>query len=150
MYCKPTVNNGSIVIYYGVNGIMRFPTGIKISKVKNRNNKFKEWDYKRYMVRGDVKNSNEMNETIGRWLKNADDVVSRFLKEDIKITADELRKELKKIKEGKAEVKTSIFLDHYNVYMELKRSQIIERDNKSNESSATSYPPDLTCQFGII
>ena len=48
MYCKAKVNNGSVVIYYGVNGIMRFPTGVKISKDKDKQNKFKDWDSKKY------------------------------------------------------------------------------------------------------
>ena len=134
MYCKPKVNNGSVVIYYGVNGVMRFPTGIKISKVKSRNNKFKEWDYKNNRVRNEVKNSSSMNSIIARWLKSADDIVTQYFHDDIKITAPELQKELTKIKEGKAEVKSSLFLDHYKVFYEQKREQIIEREQKSDDS----------------
>jgi len=137
MYCKPTVNNGSIVIYYGVDGIMRFPTGIKISKDKTRNNNYKEWDYKKKMVRLEVRNSTEMNKTIDNWLTKADDIVSRYIKEGIKISAKELKNELTKIKNGNIETRTSIFLDHYEDYIERKRIQLIERDNRSNVSFVT-------------
>ncbi|MFN7100901.1 MAG: hypothetical protein ACK4M4_11070, partial [Flavobacterium sp.] len=68
MYCKAKVNNGSVVIYYSVNGIMRFPTGVTISKDKNNQNKFKEWDYKKNRVAQDVKNATKMNKTIADWI----------------------------------------------------------------------------------
>jgi len=137
MYCTPKVNNGSIVIYYGVDGIMRFPTGIKISKDKIRNNKFKEWDYKKEMVRVEVRNSTEMNKTIENWLTKADDIVSKHIKEGVKVSAKELKAELTKIKNGNVETRTSIFLDHYEDYMERKRVQLIERGNRSDISFIT-------------
>lgn len=134
MYCKPIVNNGSIVIYYSVDGIMRFPTGIKISKNKTRSNKFLEWDYKKHMVKVNVRNSTDMNKTIENWLTNADDIVSKYIKEGIKISAKELKSELLKIKNGKLETKTGIVLDHYEDFLERKRIQLIERDNRSDIS----------------
>jgi len=137
MYCKPKVNNGSITIYYGVDGVMRFPTGIKISKSKNRDKKFKEWDYKKNMVRVDVRNSTEMNKTIENWLTRADDIVSEHIKDGIKISAKELTSKLTKIKNGNTETRTSIFLDHYEDYMERKRIQIVERDSRSDISFIT-------------
>ncbi|KUO66631.1 MAG: hypothetical protein APF83_01430 [Lutibacter sp. BRH_c52] len=137
MYCKPKVNNGSVVIYYGVAGIMRFPTGVKISKLKDRNKKFKDWDYKKNMVRVDVKNATDMNKTIDNWLTKADDIVSLYLKDSVEISASELNKELTKIKQGKVEIKTSILLDHYAEYMKRKRNQLVERENKSDISYIT-------------
>lgn len=137
MYCTPKVNNGSIVIYYGIDGIMRFPTGIKISKDKNRKNNYKEWDYKKDMVRVEVRNSTEMNKTIENWLTKADDIVSKYIKDGIKISAKELKTELTKIKDGNVETRTSIFLDHYEDYTERKRIQLIERDNRSDVSFVT-------------
>lgn len=47
MYVKIKVNNGSIVIYYAVKGEMRFPTGVKISKVKNKKGFFTDFDHKK-------------------------------------------------------------------------------------------------------
>jgi hypothetical protein len=137
MYCKPKVNNGSVVIYYGVEGIMRFPTGVKISKIKDRNKKFKDWDYKKSMVRVDVKNATDMNKTIDNWLTKADDIVSLYIKDSVKISASELNKELTKIKLGKVEIKTSILLEHYAEYMKRKRNQLVERENKSDISYIT-------------
>lgn len=137
MYCSPKVNNGSVVIYYGITGVMRFPTGIKISKDKNSSNKFKEWDYKNQMVKVSVRNSTEMNKTIENWLTKADDIVSEHIKDGIKISAEELKSKLTKIKNGKVETRTSVFLDHYENYMERKRVQIVERDNKSDISFVT-------------
>jgi len=137
MYCKPKVNNGSVVIYYGVKGVMRFPTGVKISKSKDRNKKFIQWDYKNSRVSIDVNNSTDMNRIISDWLVKADNIVSEYLKDGATITADELKRNLNNLKEGKAQIKTSLFLDHYDEFMERKRVQLVERDNKSNISYAT-------------
>lgn len=137
MYCKPKVNNGSVVIYYGVAGIMRFPTGVKISKLKDRNKKFKDWDYKKNMVRVDVKNATYMNKIIDNWLTKADDIVSLYINDSVEISASELNKELTKIKQGKVEIRTSILLDHYAEYMKRKRNQLVERENKSDISYIT-------------
>ncbi|UPS90290.1 tyrosine-type recombinase/integrase [Bizionia sp. M204] len=137
MYCKPKVNNGSVVIYYGTKGVMRFPTGVKISKSKDRSKKFIQWDYKNNRVSIDVPNSTDMNKIISDWLVKADNIVSEYLKDGATITADELKSNLDRLKDGKAQVKTSLFLDHYDEYMERKRVQLVERGNKSNESYKT-------------
>lgn len=137
MYCKPIINNGSVVIYYGVEGVMRFPTGVKISKSKDRNKKYKDWDYKNNKVNLDVSNSTDMNKIIADWVMKADNIVSEYLKEGATITAKELAKNLKNLKQGKAQIKTSIFLEHYDDYMERKHLQLVERDNKSDISFAT-------------
>lgn len=137
MYCKAKVNNGSVVIYYGVDGIMRFPTGVKISKGKDKQNKFKDWDYKKNMVSSDVENATKMNKVIADWITKADDIVSRSLIDGVKITAPELEKELTDIREGKIKVKSELFLDNYMDFMERKRTQLVERIGKSDISFTT-------------
>ena len=138
MYCKATVNNGSVVIYYGINGIMRFPTGVKISKAKDRQNKFKDWDYKKNCVNSDVKNSAEMNKGIADWLTKADNIVSQYLITDgVNITAPELKKILTDIKQGKINAKSEFFMSNYLDFQERKRVQLVERAGKSNESFKT-------------
>jgi hypothetical protein len=93
MYCKVIVNNGSVVIYYGVGGIMRFPTGAKISKIKDKQKKLKQWDYKNDRVNSDVENSAKMNKAIADWLTKADNIVSQYLIDyGINIPAPELKK----------------------------------------------------------
>ncbi len=155
MYCKAKVNNGSVVIYYGVDGIMRFPTGVKISKGKDKQNKFKEWDYKKNMVSSDVENATKMNKVIADWITKADDIVSRSLIDGVKITAPELEKELTDIREGKIKVKSELFLDNYMEFMERKRIQLVERDAKSNISYATygtfkSTIDDFEAENGVV
>ena len=109
MYCKVAVNNGSVVIYYGVGGIMRFPTGVKISKVKDKQKKLKQWDYKNERVSSEVENSVEMNKVIADWLTKADNIVSQHLIEGIKIDAKELSKTLSGLKSGTIQLKTGLF-----------------------------------------
>jgi len=137
MYCKVKVNNGSVVIYYGVNGIMRFPTGVKISKAKDKQNNFKEWDYKKNMVSSDVENATKMNKVIADWITKADDIVSRSLIDGVKITAPELEKVLTDIREGKIKVKSELFMDNFLEFMERKRIQLVEREGKSDISYNT-------------
>ncbi len=137
MYCKVKVNNGSVVIYYGVNGIMRFPTGVKISKAKDKQNNFKEWDYKNNMVNLDVENATKMNKVIADWIAKADDIVSKSLIDGVKITAPELEKDLKDIREGKIKVKSELFMVNFLEFMESKRIQLVEREGKSSISYGT-------------
>ena len=155
MYCKAKVNNGSVVIYYGVNGIMRFPTGVKISKVKDKQNKFKEWDSKKNMVSSDVENATKMNKVIADWITKADDIVSRSLIDGVKISAPELEKELTDIREGKIKVKSELFMVNYMEFMERKRIQLVERDGKSNISYSTygtfkSTIDDFEAENGVV
>ncbi|MBA4134235.1 MAG: hypothetical protein C0525_05870 [Flavobacterium sp.] len=155
MYCKPKVNNGSVVIYYGVDGIMRFPTGVKISKDKDRQNKFKEWDSKKNMVSSDVENATKMNKVITDWLTKANDIVSRYLIDGVKITARELEKELTDIREGKIKVRSELFMDNYKEFMERKRIQLVERDSKSDISFSTygtfqSTIDDFEAENGVV
>ena len=137
MYCKAKVNNGSVVIYYGVDGIMRFPTGVKISKVKDKLNKFKEWDCKKNMVSSDVENATKMNKVIADWITKANDIVSRNLIDGVKITAPELEKELNDIRVGKIQEKSELFMVNYSDFMERKRTQLVERVGKSDISFTT-------------
>jgi integrase len=137
MYCKAKVNNGSVVIYYGVDGIMRFPTGVKISKAKDKLNKFKEWDSKKNMVSSDVENASKMNKVIADWITKANDIVSRNLIDGVKITAPELEKELNDIREGKIQEKSELFMVNYLEFMERKRTQLVERVGKSDISFTT-------------
>jgi FMN phosphatase YigB (HAD superfamily) len=137
MYCKAKVNNGSVVIYYSVNGIMRFPTGVTISKDKNSQNKFKEWDYKKNRVAQDVKNATKMNKTIADWITKADDVVSQYLIDGIKIESNELNKILTGLRDGNIKVKTSLFMSNFLDFYERKHVQLVERDGKSAESFKT-------------
>ena len=155
MYCKAKVNNGSVVIYYGVNGIMRFPTGVKISKVKDKQNKFKEWDSKKNMVSSDVENATKMNKVIADWITKANDIVSRSLIDGVKITAPELEKELTDIRKGKIKVKSELFLDNYMEFMDRKRIQLVERDGKSDISYSTygtfkSTIEDFEAENGMV
>lgn len=137
MYCKAKVNNGSVVIYYSVNGIMRFPTGVIISKDKDKNNKFKDWDYKKNIVSLSVANASSMNKAIADWLKKADDIVSQYLLDGVKISAPELNRLLSEIKKGNIVTKTGLFLEHYQDFKERKRIQLVERNIKSDESFKT-------------
>ena len=155
MYCKAKVNNGSVVIYYGVNGIMRFPTGVKISKVKDKQNKFREWDAKKNMVSSDVENATKMNKVIADWITKANDIVSRSLIDGVKITAPELEKELTDIREGKIQVKSELFMVNYLEFMERKRTQLVERVGKSDISFSTygtfkSTMDDYEAEKGIV
>lgn len=155
MYCKLKVNNGSIVVYYGVNGVMRFPTGVKISKYKDKQNKFKEWDYKKNMISADVENATKMNKVIADWLTKANDIVSRHLMDGIKITAPELQKELTDIRNGKIQDKSELFMPNYLDFMERKRIQLVERIGKSEISYATygtfkSTIEDFQAENGIV
>jgi hypothetical protein len=75
MYCNLKVNNGSVVVYYGKKGIMRFPTGVKISKEKNARGQFVEWDYKNNCVKKHVNKSIDSNEIIKNYIDFADSVV---------------------------------------------------------------------------
>lgn len=137
MYCKAKVNNGSVVIYYGVGGIMRFPTGVKISKQKDKNKKYKDWDYKNHLVSSDVANSTNMNKSIKNWLKTADDIISEQLLADVKISADDLTKTLFNIKKGIVQIKTELFLENYQYFMTRKKEQLVGRKEKSDISFAT-------------
>lgn len=137
MYCKAKVNNGSVVIYYSVNGVMRFPTGVTISKEKDKNNKFKDWDYKKNMVKLSVDKATSLNKAIAQWLKRADDVVSQYLLDEVKITAPELNKILNQIKDGNIQVKTGLFMQSYLDFKERKYVQLVEREGKSAESFKT-------------
>lgn len=137
MYCKAKVNNGSVTIYYSVGGVMRFPTGVTISKEKDRNNKFKEWDYKKNRVSSSVENSTKMNKVISDWITKADDIVSQNLIDGVKITSTELKKVLTNIKEGKIQIQTSLFMSNFLDFYERKRIQLVEREGKSDESFKT-------------
>lgn len=138
MYCKVAVNNGSVVIYYGVGGIMRFPTGVTISKDTDKQKKLKQWDYKKDRVSSDVENSAEMNKAIADWLTKADNIVSQYLIEDgVNITAPELKKILIDIKQGKIQAKSEYFMSNYLDFQERKRVQLVEREGKSDESFKT-------------
>jgi integrase len=155
MYCKAKVNNGSVVIYYGVDGIMRFPTGVKISKGKDKQNKFKEWDYKKEMISSNVENATKMNKAISDWLTKANDIVSRSLIDGVKIKAPELEKELTDIREGKIQIKSELFMVNYLEFMERKRTQLVERVNKSSISFTTygtfkSTIDDFEAEKGVV
>jgi hypothetical protein len=89
------------------------------------------------MVRVAVKNSTHMNQAIDKWLSIADTFVTKHLNNGLQISADELKNELNKVKKGDIEVKTSVFLDHYSKYLIPKQMQLVERENKLNESYGT-------------
>ena len=78
-------------------------------------------------------NSTDMNNVINDWLNKADNIVSDYLRDGATITAKELNENLNNIKNGKTKVKTSLLLDHYDDFMERKRMQLVERENKSGE-----------------
>lgn len=137
MYCKAIVNNGSVSIYYSVDGVMRFPTGVSISKDKNNKNKFKEWDYKKNLVSSDVDNSVKMNKVITDWLTKADDIISEYLIDGLKISSTELNKILTDFREGRIYVKTSLFMPNFSDFYEIKHTQLVGRDAKSDESFKT-------------
>lgn len=137
MYCSVKVNNGSVVIYYGVDGVMRFPTGVKISKEKDQSNKYKQWDYRRDRVSSDVENAIKMNKVIKDWLSRADDIISQNLIDGFPLSALELNKILLGIKNGKIREKTELFLSNYKDFQERKRIQLVERDRKSDVSYKT-------------
>jgi hypothetical protein len=149
MYCKVKVNNGSVVIYYGVGGIMRFPTGVKISKQKDKNKKYKDWDYKNNLVSSDVANSTNLNKQIKNWLKTADDIISEQLLADVKISADDLTKTLFNIKKGIVQIKTELFLENYQYFMARKQEQLVGRKEKSDISFATYLLLKITKQKKI-
>jgi integrase len=134
---------------------MRFPTGVKISKVKDKQNKFKEWDSKKNMVSSDVENATKMNKVIADWITKANDIVSRSLIDGVKITAPELEKELTDIRKGKIKVKSELFLDNYMEFMDRKRIQLVERDGKSDISYSTygtfkSTIEDFEAENGMV
>lgn len=137
MYCKASVNNGSVVIYYGTGGIMRFPTGVNISKRKDKKNLFVEWDYKKNLIREEVKNAATMNKVILDWVKKADEVVSEQLLLGVKITAPELKAELTAIRDGKVKKLTEYVIDNLEIYLEQKNAELVGRENKSDESFKT-------------
>ena len=81
---------------------MRFPTGAKISKIKDKQKKLKQWDYKNDRVNSDVENSAKMNKAIADWLTKADNIVSQYLIDyGINIPAPELKKILSQLKNHK-------------------------------------------------
>ena len=119
---------------------MRFPTGAKISKIKDKQKKLKQWDYKNDRVNSDVENSAKMNKAIADWLTKANNIVSQYLIDyGINIPAPELNKILSDIKQGKIQEKSEFFMSNYLEFQERKRIQLVERENKSNESFKT-YP----------
>lgn len=137
MYCKVKINNGSVVIYYGIDGIMRFPTGVKISKEKDRYNKYKQWDYRKNRVSSDVENAVKMNKVIKDWLSKADDIISQNLIDGYPLSALELNTILLGIRSGKIKEKTERFLTNYKDFGERKKNQLVDRVGKSNVSYKT-------------
>jgi integrase len=137
MYCNLKVNNGSVVVYYGKKGIMRFPTGVKISKEKNARGQFVEWDYKNNCVKKHVNKSIDSNEIIKNYIDFADSVVKEHLEQGVTIGADDLKKHIAVWISSKRETKTGLVLDHYVDFMEKKHKQLVERSNKQDISFVT-------------
>ena len=137
MYCNLKVNNGSVVVYYGKKGIMRFPTGIKLSKEKNAKGQFVEWDYKNSCVKKHVENAKDSNEIIEKFKVFANSVIVDYLGQGADISADDLKKQMEIWIGEKRETKTGLVLDHYADFMEKKRKQLVERANKQDISFVT-------------
>jgi hypothetical protein len=137
MYCSLRVNNGSVVVYYGKKGIMRFPTGVKISKEKSAKGKFVEWDYKTNSIKKHVNKAIHSNEIIKSYLDYADSIVKEHLEEGSKITAEDLKQKMEIWIGSKRESKTGLFQDHYADFMEKKHKQLVQRANKQDISFVT-------------
>lgn len=129
------VNNGSVVIYYSHKGIMRYPTGITIDKKKIRG-KYIEWDYKNNNLAPDAKEYYIRKNKLDFWLKKANDILEESYKEDITLTAKELKDALNNIKDEKESVNTSLFLSVYKEFHKIKKEHI---DNFGNPISIKDY-----------
>jgi iron uptake system EfeUOB component EfeO/EfeM len=124
MYAKLKVNNGSVVVNYSRNGRMRFPTQVTISKDKASNGNFKEWDYKNNLVRNTVENYATTNKILSQILKAANDIITEYLNNDIKITATELEILLANTRKEKQEIHSALLLDRYEAYMQRMQKKL--------------------------
>jgi hypothetical protein len=137
MYCNLKVNNGSVVVYYGKKGIMRFPTGVKISKEKNAKGQFVEWDYKNDCIKKHVNKAIDSNEIIKNYIDFADSVVKDYLGQGATISADDLKKQMEIWIGSKRETKTGLVQDHFADFMEKKYMQLVEKKTKQDVSFKT-------------
>ncbi|HVA97346.1 MAG TPA: tyrosine-type recombinase/integrase, partial [Bacteroidia bacterium] len=152
MYANLKVNNGSVVVNYSMNGRMRFPTQVTISKEKASNGKFKEWDYKNNLVRNTVENYAATNKVLSKILKVANDIITEHLNTDIKITAKELEALLANTRKEKQETHSALLLDRYDDFMErmekkLKQSPDSFKTYKTFKNTLLDYEFDLQKQF---
>jgi site-specific recombinase XerD len=129
------VNNGSIVVYYSRQGIMRYPTGITIDKKKNKG-KYLEWDYKNNNLNPSVNDYHARKDKLNFWLNKANDILEESHKDDITLTAKEFEDRLTNIKDEKDAVNKSLFLSVYNEFHKSKKEHI---DNLGNPISIKDY-----------
>lgn len=134
MYAKLYPNNSSIVLKYEHQGRMRFATKIKISADKTKNGKFKDWDYKNGCIRNIVENYDSSNSILFKLRDKANDIISEYLNNDIRITAKELEEKLRSTRQVKQEKHNALFSEHYNDFYEIKKKLLVDNPRRSDES----------------
>jgi integrase len=124
-----------VVIYYGRNGIMRFPTGISISakKVKGKS-QFIEFDYKSQQIKSSVPDADRKNRQIKLWKERADIIIDKYLQNGITISASDLKKELQHWKDDKHYKLNTKVLEMLKLFIDMKRKDIFDNPDKSDVS----------------
>lgn len=119
-----TINNGSVVVYYHHESTMKLPTGVTISKKKNKSNKFVEWDYKRLTLDAGVDDFQTKHLIIQGALKRANDLLEENAKEGNFLTGTELEHLLINQQRNKQIIRSALLLEMYNQFYQSKKEDL--------------------------
>lgn len=131
-------NNGSVVIYYSRNGIMRFPTGISISKKKNKDGKFADWDYKANRIKPVASNALDLNTKLTLQINKANNLLEEAFRDGSILTAGEFENLLKTEDHHVMIKRTSLLVSMYEQFWERKREYFQARDTSISLKDYTS------------
>ena|GEM_PF-1995743 len=116
-----TVNNGSVVVYYHKETTMKLPTGVIIDKTKNKNRKFKQWDYARHTLSGDVPDFTTRHTIIQNLLQKVNKILEENAKDGVFLTGAELESIINKEKTEKQILRSTLLIDMYRQFHEEKK-----------------------------
>ena len=131
------LNNTSVVIYYSFQGIeMRYPTGIRIEPIKDKDGKFINWDYKNNRLKlasNNGKNSDliEILETKQTRIDNLLEKANKFINEYFSIGAEMFPGQLELLLNDKENVQftkaNTNLIEYFNQFLERKRQHFNAR-----------------------
>lgn len=126
------------MVYYSKDGILRFPTGITISKEKNKDGKFKEWDYKSVFIKPTVPDYQLRKDKLDFWLKKANDILSSKYSEGHVLTAAELKTLLMSEEAANEITRTAELVKMYEQFWERKKQYFHSRGKPISLKDYTS------------
>lgn len=131
-------NNGSVVVYYSRKGILKFSTGITISKEK-KNGKFVEWDYKKNFLKTTVPDYDTKNKPLTFWQDKANKILEEKFAEGIVLTAPELKALLSKAESAQEITRSAELSKMYDQFWTRKQAYFKARKTITSLKDYTSF-----------